>query len=410
MSLKLYSPEQMSYLFTEGTLSSYIATIRQLILDGIDEYSTEVILNTSSTALQKYYLEKFKPRPIELAGHDDIRPYTDLTKLDRFGFLGNFDDGPRFFDGLRTTYIVPFKGDPMFFSLRSRFSLGKHPKSIVEDSCLVFVYDTLLDDVEKTKVEFDSSFNLIRTCIDIQKSELDEYNYSFDSEVLYYIEERKKKASKVKSIASTLGFKVAPRETAFRIPIERKAVLPAVTTSVGDTTLLEGSYSLILAFLKDLCLGLERSPSVYSRMGETQIRDLFLIALNAAFEGRATGETFNKNGKTDILIREKNANIFIAECKFWDGKSKFEETVKQLFGYLTLRDSKACIMFFNRQKNSASVRSKMQECVTQHPNFKRISRAYTESQIRYVFWHPDDADKEIDITFMLLDVPETPST
>jgi hypothetical protein len=54
-------------------------------------------------------------------------------------------------------------------------------------------------------------------------------------------------------------------------------------------------------------------------MKEEDLRQHFLVQLNGQYEGRATGETFNFEGKTDILIRAERKNIFIAECKFWDG-------------------------------------------------------------------------------------------
>lgn len=37
----------------------------------------------------------------------------------------------------------------------------------------------------------------------------------------------------------------------------------------------------------------------------------------------AQGETFNKSGKTDILISEESRSAFIAECKIWRGQKKF---------------------------------------------------------------------------------------
>jgi hypothetical protein len=39
-----------------------------------------------------------------------------------------------------------------------------------------------------------------------------------------------------------------------------------------------------------------------ARLNEEQIRDLLLVNLNAQFEGKAGGEVFNGEGKTDILI------------------------------------------------------------------------------------------------------------
>jgi hypothetical protein len=41
-----------------------------------------------------------------------------------------------------------------------------------------------------------------------------------------------------------------------------------------------------------------------------------LVQLNGQYEGQATGETFNFQGKTDILIRVDGQNIFVAECKY----------------------------------------------------------------------------------------------
>src|SRR5260370_4966399 len=55
-------------------------------------------------------------------------------------------------------------------------------------------------------------------------------------------------------------------------------------------------------------------------MGEEDLRTHFLVQLNGVYEGQATGETFNFEGKTDILIRADGGNIFIAERKFWSGE------------------------------------------------------------------------------------------
>jgi hypothetical protein len=38
-------------------------------------------------------------------------------------------------------------------------------------------------------------------------------------------------------------------------------------------------------------------------MREEDLRQHFLVQLNGQYEGQATGETFNFQGKTDILIR-----------------------------------------------------------------------------------------------------------
>jgi hypothetical protein len=67
---------------------------------------------------------------------------------------------------------------------------------------------------------------------------------------------------------------------------------------------------------------MERSPSAFHHMDEEALRTHFLVQLNGHYEGQATGETFNYEGKTDILVRSGDRNIFIAECKFWGGPKK----------------------------------------------------------------------------------------
>ena len=87
----------------------------------------------------------------------------------------------------------------------------------------------------------------------------------------------------------------------------------------------------------------------------------FLVQLNGAYEGQATGETFNGEGKTDILIRVEGKNIFVAECKFWSGEKAFLATIDQLLSYLCWRDTKAAVVVFNRNAGFSAVLAKIAE-------------------------------------------------
>jgi hypothetical protein len=98
------------------------------------------------------------------------------------------------------------------------------------------------------------------------------------------------------------------------------------------------------------------------------------VQLNGHFEGSATGETFNYDGKTDILIRERGRNVFIAECKFWDGPASLTRTIDQILGYSSWRDTKTAIVLFNRNKNLTEVLAKIPPTVANHPTFRRDYR------------------------------------
>ena len=129
------------------------------------------------------------------------------------------------------------------------------------------------------------------------------------------------------------------------------------------------------------------------------------MQLNGNYEGQATGETFNYQGKTDILIRSGDRNIFVGECKFWNGPAKLTETIDQLLGYVSWRDSKAAILLFNRNKDFSKVLAAVPETVKTHPNFQKSEGKRGETGFRYSFRHKDDAAKNLHVTVMAFDIP-----
>ena len=94
---------------------------------------------------------------------------------------------------------------------------------------------------------------------------------------------------------------------------------------------------------------MELSPFLFRSIPEEDLRTHFLIQLNGWYEGQATGETFNLSGKTDIIIRDRDRNVFIAECKFWRGSKSLSEAIDQLLGYTSWRDTKTAIVLFNKR-------------------------------------------------------------
>jgi hypothetical protein len=151
---------------------------------------------------------------------------------------------------------------------------------------------------------------------------------------------------------------------------------------------------------------MERSPHVFSKMGEEDLRTHFLVQLNGQYEGQATGETFNFEGKTDILIRVNGKNIFVAECEIWRGHEYLTQKIDQLLGYATWRDSKLAILVFNRTKNFSAVLSKIKETVHKHPNFKTdVSTYVSDRGSRFIIRHRDDPERELILTVVAFEVP-----
>ena len=71
-----------------------------------------------------------------------------------------------------------------------------------------------------------------------------------------------------------------------------------------------------------------------------------------------------------VTIRVKDRNIFIAECKFWSGEKSLRETIDQLLGYLSWRDTKAAVIIFSRNRDFSGVPQTIQGSVPKHPHLR----------------------------------------
>lgn len=214
--------------------------------------------------------------------------------------------------------------------------------------------------------------------------------------------------------AASLGIPVKRREDApktYAIPTARKKAIPALPPASAAPFAPEPAWAMeqyeqALKIMQDMTLVMERSPDAFKTMDEEALRQHFLVQLNGQFEGKATGETFNMSGKTDILLREGERNVFIAECKFWKGPKAFGEAIDQLLSYATWRDGKTVILVFNRGTEMATVCTGLDASAKAHGNFKRTVSWPHESGFRYVFHANGDTNRELIVTVLVFHVPK----
>ena len=77
---------------------------------------------------------------------------------------------------------------------------------------------------------------------------------------------------------------------------------------------------LLSNFLLSFSMGYVTDIIGNCEMPEFQILASCHTPLNWYFEGNAIGETLYYEGKSDILIPQKEKNIFIAECMYLGGE------------------------------------------------------------------------------------------
>ncbi|MHC1754515.1 MAG: hypothetical protein AB9861_03635 [Methanosarcina sp.] len=196
--------------------------------------------------------------------------------------------------------------------------------------------------------------------------------------------------NKFNQFINKFGFHIQNRE----VTLTRK--LPI------DPEMESDLYQKILNNITNFAEGLENHVSHYYKDDEEKIRGMFLASLNNLNNCLPTGETFNKSGKTDILVHYGKDVVFVAECKIWGGEQKLYEAVDQLFGYTTRRNNKTALIIFNRNEGFTTTSEKMYSFLKDHKHCMSQNKI-SSNCYEFTFNHPDDDRREFILTAMIFD-------
>lgn len=404
-----------NYLFNNVDWFSVDQHQRKELAKEIDSLDGDRLLNSSVEDLCDYFEKKYKIE-VPVLKPDNIVADQRETKIDVSGDPRRYFSNPGqafYVNGTTVEISVPFEGDSEAFKIQPTSYTLNPPRA-------EFGNNNLVIKIEGTDLSADQVRNEVnRTISDIEgylvtlRSNAQGLNTQIRSLAHTAIEQRRGKLLKDRNLLGDLGFKIKAREgeaRTYNAPEVRRKLTPSLPAASNapyrpEPTLPNADYEHILNVIQNMVHVMERSPSAFTSMDEESIRSHFLVQLNGHYEGQATGETFNYQGKTDILIRSEGKNIFIAECKFWSGPKKLIETIDQLLGYSSWRDTKVAVIVFNRNKDFSKVLESIQETTKAHSNFKRHIASTSETMFRYVFAHRDDPNRELHLTVMAFDVP-----
>lgn len=402
--------------FSERDTFSTFQNIVKTVVNEINSMNNEHFLNASPTELEQYYIDKLLIEPLILHSNNyyirkqksiNINVSNDIRRGFFFGETASVK-------GTQIEIAIPFEGAQTLWTLRPSITrLSGYPDIEISGNEVVFNVSFPDDSANPDRLRSDIQ-GYIDSLIDAVgniKREVDSHNHSAPNTIRQALEQKREIAKSAIGAVAALGIPMKRRDTepTFIIPAkrrERPAKRPSVATGKyePEPILDEKEYQHILDILKSMSLVIERSPSSFASLDEEAIRDHFLIQLNGHYEGNATGETFNASGKTDILIRVENKNVFIAECKFWRGPKAFNEAIDQLLGYLTWRDSKCALLVFNRTKDSNAVRQKMHEVMEARPEHLKTVFHQPNGDSRYVIVKESEPGREINLTTQLYDI------
>ena len=398
----------MNLLFSNHDLGSVLAGQEQKMSNEVTSLSEDQVLNTSPDDLCKYFLEKYTVEPVVIDETGIEIDYGDaqVDVSHRFEYMVSDRSTPTFVAGTRLTFFVPFSGDAELLKCQpSSFNLNP-PRGEVRGNQLVFVYDRTTQDAPAIEGEFERDRKNVKDYLGWISRDVGQFNATIEGKVSQHITARREKLLQDRGLVERLGFPLRRRKevpTTYVTPEVKRRIVPQLPPAAAvpfkpEPALDMDDYEHILSVLSNMVVVMERSPKSFKGMSEEDLRTHFLVHLNGHYEGQATGETFNYEGKTDILIRADNRNIFIAECKFWTGPSGMKETIDQLLGYTSWRDTKTAILVFNRDREMSTVLSRIPEVVREHPSYKADRTYDSETGFRYAFGHRGDANRELTLT------------
>ena len=403
-------------LFCTYDLSQSLQSTQQEITEEIESLDANRLLNTAPADLVGYLVEKYKVEPVRLKRDDWYsEPPKEIqvdVRYDKMRWIRD-TSRPALVPGERTEVRVPFEGESELFYSQPNTMSSSPPRAVIEKNEVVLRYDMPSDAPREVRPLIDRTLNEIEQYLGWQKSMVDGHNGALAQVATQAIEQRRARLLAQSQRASSLGIPVRRRDDApqtYAIPTVRRKAAPTLPPATSaqfepEPTWAMDQYEDALKIVQNMTHVMERSPEAFKSMDEEALRQSFLMQLNGQFEGKATGETFNMGGKTDILLREGDRNVFIAECKIWKGPKGFDDAIDQLLGYTTWRDSKTAIFVFIRGTDTSTVLSGIDATVRAHANYKRPVVWPHESGFRYVLHSKGDTNRELILTVLVFHVP-----
>lgn len=386
-------------LFAEIRLSDYTGRQYAAMIQEIESENRHRLLNLNEVQYIDYLVNRYKIEPLVIDFDDWHGANDEVESISTF--TGNI---------IKRQILkihLPFHGDKKLLQcLPNEYTLWNENVELVgnEITFVMHISDYNQDDGgESIKAELNNITKKIKTTYERVSSEVEAFNRNLESYATAGFHKRKQQILKQENLLASIGVPVKRSDNipqSFAVPVVTRNVIikpnAPTTTYEPEPVLDEHIYQEILNVIGEFGKAMERQPSTYQDKQEEPLRDLFLMLLTPHFKS-TTGETFNKKGKTDILIRHENNNVFVAECKVWKGIEGYLRTIDQLLSYLTWRDTKAAILMFVQNKQITNVLQQVKEDTAQHPCFVKSKGSPSEARFDFAFHLPGDESRGVQL-------------
>jgi hypothetical protein len=408
------------YLFTGGELRLALEAQAQKMREAIEAEPEESLKQADPDEWAAALAHHFAVDCPELKTDDVWMDEPQNVKLDVSGdrgryFSDTYSDLARNYPGERIVVHVPFDGDAGVFKLRPSSFTTTWPHGRARDDELLLTIDYPSDQPPNVDGPTQSFINQVSQYLGWSRQQIDSFNQTLEQEARQTIEARRQRVEQrdAQLAKSSIPMRRRGNKAKTYIPdvLVRRPAPSLPETRADDKppelepVLGERVFEHILGVIRMQARQMEQSPGTYAAMGEEDRRQTIVATLNTHYAGRAAAEAFNVSGKTDILIRHEGRNLFICECKFWDGPAGFSETIDQLFRYTGWRDTKLAIVMFVREKGLTAILKKAKPTMAEHPQFVAWKKTAEETELRAEMSWLGDPERRADLNVFFVHTP-----
>lgn len=396
-------------LFYEGELRDILEHRKRQLGNAVSNWNGDEFLQLSPTDILSYLKDEYslEAPQLDLEAQYALPPKDVNIDVSQDWQRAIFDRStPTYLQGTQITVIVPFTGDPQLFRYTPTTRGFNPPRATIQGNQLHINVEQIGLTGAQAANKIRHELELIEKYLAWVTGDVQTFHTELASEAERMVEHRRQKLLADRELEKELGIPVKRRDAApVAIPMKRKRVQVARPRATGsfqpEPALSDVDYEAVISNILNLDTGFERSPRTFAKLDEEELRDHILLQLNGTFEGQAGAEMFNGEGKTDILVRVEDRNVFIGECKFWTGQKAFGKALDQLLGYLVWRDTKGALIIFIKQKDVSTIIEKADAVIREHANFKRASNAEDPERRRdYVLHQSGDPNREIHLALL----------
>ena len=385
---------------SERQLEDYLRSRLMRALEDLARLDPDTLLSENADVLVAALLGKHLPKEIAVDWSGPTRsPVSEVTTQVR----DSFDrDEVYMVPASKVVVSFPVTGTTEMLDYRaSTFSMSPEYGKVTDGAVVVEVVERTLD-AEAVRSQVDRVKQSVDRRVGWVNADLAEFRPTAEQAIRDAYAHRRERILNDRAVEDALGIPVRASAVA-RPPVAARRKQVTLQTRrtqsafVPEPILDEAIYQDVLSAVRSWGNTLERTPGTATKLEEEELRDLLLGTLNGYWQGAAGGELFNGSGKTDILIREGDRNVFIAECKIWRGPKGAAEALDQLLSYLVWRDSKAALVMFIKVADPAAAITKLQAAIEEHPRHALTKNATDPSQRADYILTADDEGRRVSL-------------